>query len=299
MEMNKQVFVFGKSVIEYLAQVGSGVRMIALAFGFLPSLRRSRPEVYRQMMLCGVRSFGVTSVVALFTGMILSLQAGLILKTYGQEMRVGFLVAQTMFREMGPFMTALILAASVGSGMAALIGTMKVSQELAALEVMSIHPVRFLVAPRLFAMMVMCPVLTMYTDLIGILGGGLVASVEHLVRVAGKGVRVLPGQKVVAGVHPHMVAGGFQFAEQAALLPVQHIPHGTVAVHMGVLPGEEAAPAGHTDRVLAIGMPVAGRLSGRQRVQKGGLGGGVFSQMGQGVRPHLVRVKNNNIRSVH
>ncbi len=175
MEMNKQVFVFGKSVIEYLAQVGSGVRMIALAFGFLPSLRRSRPEVYRQMMLCGVRSFGVTSVVALFTGMILSLQAGLILKTYGQEMRVGFLVAQTMFREMGPFMTALILAASVGSGMAALIGTMKVSQELAALEVMSIHPVRFLVAPRLLAMMVMCPVLTMYTDLIGILGGGLVA----------------------------------------------------------------------------------------------------------------------------
>ena len=126
-------------------------------------------------MLCGIKSFGVTSVVALFTGMILALQAGLILKAYGQEMRVGFLVAQTMFREMGPFMTALILAASVGSGMAALLGTMKVSQELAALEVMSINPVRFLVAPRLLAMMVMCPVLTMYTDLIGILGGGLVA----------------------------------------------------------------------------------------------------------------------------
>ena len=128
-------------------------------------------------------------------------------------------------------------------------------------------------------------------------GGGLVAPVEHLVRMAGKGVRVLPGQKVVAGVHPHMVAGGFQFAEQAALLPVQHIPHGAVAVHMGVLPGEETAPAGHTDRVLAIGMPVAGRLSGRQRVQKGGLGGGVFSQMGQGVRPHLVRVEQDDMGS--
>ena len=139
------------------------------------AIKDNRKEVYRQMMLCGIKSFGVTSVVALFTGMILALQAGLILKAYGQEMRVGFLVAQTMFREMGPFMTALILAASVGSGMAALLGTMKVSQELAALEVMSINPVRFLVAPRLLAMMVMCPVLPMYTDLIGILGGGLVA----------------------------------------------------------------------------------------------------------------------------
>lgn len=156
-------------------RVGGGVQMILLAFLFLPTLWRNRKEVYRQMMLCGIKSFGVTSVVALFTGMILALQAGLILKAYGQEMRVGFLVAQTMFREMGPFMTALILAASVGSGMAALLGTMKVSQELAALEVMSINPVRFLVAPRLLAMMVMCPVLTMYTDLIGILGGGLVA----------------------------------------------------------------------------------------------------------------------------
>lgn len=173
--MNKPVFVFGKKVIEYLMRVGGGVQMILLAFLFLPTLWRNRKEVYRQMMLCGIKSFGVTSVVALFTGMILALQAGLILKAYGQEMRVGFLVAQTMFREMGPFMTALILAASVGSGMAALLGTMKVSQELAALEVMSINPVRFLVAPRLLAMMVMCPVLTMYTDLIGILGGGLVA----------------------------------------------------------------------------------------------------------------------------
>lgn len=170
--MNKPVFVFGKKVIEYLVRVGGGVQMILLAFLFLPTLWRNRKEVYRQMMLCGIKSFGVTSVVALFTGMILALQAGLILKAYGQEMRVGFLVAQTMFREMGPFMTALILAASVGSGMAALLGTMKVSQELAALEVMSINPVRFLVAPRLLAMMVMCPVLTMYTDLIGILGGG-------------------------------------------------------------------------------------------------------------------------------
>ncbi len=174
-KLKKQIYGFGWEVIDFICRVGSGTLMILRAFYYLPSLRKNVREVLRQMLICGVKSFGVTSVVALFTGMILALQAGIILKNYGQEMRVGFLVAQTMFREMGPFMTALILAASVGSGMAALLGTMKVSQELASLEVMSIDPVRFLVAPRLLAMMVMCPVLTCYTDLIGILGGGLVA----------------------------------------------------------------------------------------------------------------------------
>ncbi len=178
-DMNRPVFIFGRRIIESMIRVGEGVRLVFLAFYYIPaSVWASRDEIYRQMLLCGVKSFGVVSVVALFTGMILSLQAGLILKTYGQEMRVGFLVAQTMFREMGPFMTALILAASVGSGMAALLGTMKVSQELSALEVMSIDPVRFLITPRLVAMMVMCPVLTMYTDLIGILGGGWVANTQ-------------------------------------------------------------------------------------------------------------------------
>jgi phospholipid/cholesterol/gamma-HCH transport system permease protein len=90
-------------------------------------------------------------------------------------MRVGTLVAQAICREMGPIMTALILSASVGSAIAAQLGTMAVSEEIAALEVMSINPVRFLVMPRLLAMMLMCPVLTIYTDVIGIFGGGLVA----------------------------------------------------------------------------------------------------------------------------
>jgi phospholipid/cholesterol/gamma-HCH transport system permease protein len=101
-----------------------------------------------------------------------------ILRDYGLEMKVGTLVAEAICREMGPFMTALILSASVGSAISAQLGTMAVSEEIAALEVMSINPVRFLVMPRLFAMMIMCPVLTVYTDLIGIVGGGLVASTQ-------------------------------------------------------------------------------------------------------------------------
>jgi len=166
----------GREVGLYLRNVGRGALLVFYAFGGIPkSLLSARADISRALTQFGIKSFGVTSTVALFTGMILSLQAGLILRTYGQEMRVGYLVAQTMFREMGPFMTALILAASVGSAMAAQMGTMKVSQEIAALEVMSINPIHFLVTPRLIAMMIMTPVLTAYTDLIGILGGGIVA----------------------------------------------------------------------------------------------------------------------------
>ena len=122
----------------FLRNVGRGTLLVIHAFGGIPkSLRYGRKDISRAMVQFGIKSFGVTSTVALFTGMILALQAGLILRSYGQEMRVGYLVSQTMFREMGPFMTALILAASVGSAMAAQLGTMKVSQEIAALEV---HP---------------------------------------------------------------------------------------------------------------------------------------------------------------
>jgi phospholipid/cholesterol/gamma-HCH transport system permease protein len=82
---------------------------------------------------------------------------------------------------MGPFMTALILAASVGSGMAAEVGTMKVSEETDALEVMGIDPHRFLVLPRLLAMLLVTPILTIYTNFVGILGGAVVSYYQYAI----------------------------------------------------------------------------------------------------------------------
>ncbi|MFW5997117.1 MAG: MlaE family ABC transporter permease [Verrucomicrobiota bacterium] len=168
----------GRILLLNVRNAGRAVLITLEAFFWHIHLFQRRREVGRQLFFCGVRSFGVTSVVALFTGMILSLQAGLILRDYGQAEQVGTLVVQTMCREMGPFMTALILAASVGSAMAAELGTMNVSEEIEAMHVMSINPVRFLVMPRLFAFMVMCPVLTIYANVIGGAGGMLVASTQ-------------------------------------------------------------------------------------------------------------------------
>lgn len=165
----------GRALLLKLRNAGRALAILGEALLWTVAVFQRRREVIRQLYVCGVKSFGVTSIVALFTGMILALQAGLVLRDYGQQVQVGTLVSQTMCREMGPFMTALILAASVGSAMAAELGTMTVSEEIAALHVMSINPVRFLVMPRLVALLIMCPVLTVYTNIVGILGGMLVA----------------------------------------------------------------------------------------------------------------------------
>lgn len=138
--------------------------------------KRSRREVVMQMYVYGIKSLGIITVVAVFTGMILALNTGIALRDYNQEERIGVAVMVSMLREMGPFMTGLILAACVGSAMAAQLGTMVVSEEIAALEIMSIDPVRFLVMPRLAAMSVMTPVLTFYTCIMGVIGGGIVGA---------------------------------------------------------------------------------------------------------------------------
>lgn len=168
----------GQFILQKLESVGIALLIMLEAFAWFTHVFARRREVGRQLFIVGIKSFSVTAIVGLFTGMILTLQTGLELKDYGQEVNVGVIVSKTMCREMGPFMTALILAASVGSAMAAELGTMKVSEEIDALQVMSINPVQYLVMPRLFALLVMCPILTIYTNVIGVAGGGLIASTQ-------------------------------------------------------------------------------------------------------------------------
>ena len=125
----------------------------------------------------GVRSLPVTIVVAAFAGAILAMQTGIELRRFGDTAVLGTITALSMCREMGPFITGIILAATVGSSMAAELGTMKVSDEVAALEVMSVDPVDYLVLPRIVALAIMCPTLTVLSNLVGIYGGSVIA--EH------------------------------------------------------------------------------------------------------------------------
>lgn len=144
----------------------------------LPHIWFKKEEVIRQMYTSGLKSLFVVSIVATFTGMIISLQTGLALKDFGQQDLIGQVIVVTLTREMSPFMTALILAAAVGSSMAAEIGTMSVSEEIDALEVMSIDPVKYLVLPRVVGFTIMIPVLSNYASALGVIGGGLVADTQ-------------------------------------------------------------------------------------------------------------------------
>jgi len=166
----------GRIILMACSDMGHALIMLMSATLYIRTLwtPRARRETAMQLYVTGLKSLGVITIVAFFTGMILALQVGLELRRFGQEVSIGTAVTVSMVREMGPFMTGLTIAASVGSAIAAQLGTMAVSEEIAALEVMSINPNRFLVRPRLVALAGRMPILTVYTNLLGILGGGIV-----------------------------------------------------------------------------------------------------------------------------
>jgi len=171
---------FGRILIRSSRGMGRSLLLLWSAIMSLPDAvkPRIRREILNQMYLGGILSIPVITVVAMFTGMILALQTGIELRRFNQEVFIGSAVMMSMLREMGPFMSGIILAASVGAAIAAQMGTMVVSEEVAALEVMSIDPVRFLMMPRLVAMAIMTPLLSFYGCLMGVIGGGIVGRTQ-------------------------------------------------------------------------------------------------------------------------
>ena len=159
------------------SRIGCAGRLMVEAFAYAPYVlvnRDARRAMFFQLYSTGIRTLPVITVVGLFTGMILGLQVGLALRKFNQEMYLGAAVMITLIREMGPFVTGICLSACVGSAMAAELGTMTVNDEVAALEIMSIPPVRYLVAPRMAALLAMSPILAFYACILGVMGGGLV-----------------------------------------------------------------------------------------------------------------------------
>jgi phospholipid/cholesterol/gamma-HCH transport system permease protein len=164
----------GGGVLQAAETLGHDALLLGRTVMWFRSIPLKFREILRQMYVCGVMSFPVVALVAMFVGAVLALQAGLTLQRFGFEAAIGRIVSASMCREMGPIMAALILAGRVGSALAAEIGSMRVAEEIDALEAMSIDPVRFLVMPRVVAMTIMAPVLTVFADIIGVIGGGVV-----------------------------------------------------------------------------------------------------------------------------
>jgi phospholipid/cholesterol/gamma-HCH transport system permease protein len=126
-----------------------------------------------QMMEIGIRAIPIVSLLALAVGMMLAIQGIYTLSIFGAESQVTYGIAFSVVREFSPLITGILVAGRSGSALAARIGIMTINQEIDALSVMGINPVRFLVAPAMFAMLIMMPCLTFLSDVIGLLGGAL------------------------------------------------------------------------------------------------------------------------------
>lgn len=134
-------------------------------------------NILKQMLEIGVNSLPVVLITAIFTGMVLALQSYTGFKRFGAEGLVGSVVALSMTRELGPVLTALIVAGRAGAAMAAELGTMRVTEQIDAMETLATNPVKYLVVPRFFSGLIMLPCLTVIADIVGIIGGYFVTVV--------------------------------------------------------------------------------------------------------------------------
>jgi phospholipid/cholesterol/gamma-HCH transport system permease protein len=175
MELVAQI---GESVTDALAYLGSLATLGGRAayYTFVGPFQGRPLRLQRavsQAMEVGVRALPILSLITFFIGLILALQAAYELRKFGAIDLVATAVAISMTRELGPLITAIVVIGRSGSAFAAEIGTMKVTEEIDALETMAISPVHFLVTPKFLAMMIMLPCLTIWANTMGILGGGL------------------------------------------------------------------------------------------------------------------------------
>src|SRR3990170_6553279 len=136
------------------------------------------PSVFTQMMQIGIAAIPIVFVLSFAIGVMLAIQGIHTLKTFGAESQVVYGIAFSVTREFGPLITGILIAGRSGSSLAARIGTMQVNQEIDALRVMGISPVRYLIAPALLAMLIMVPTLTFFSDIAAMLGGAVYSGIE-------------------------------------------------------------------------------------------------------------------------
>ena len=161
----------------YFTEMGRFFQILGRTIAWTPRPPYDFRELVRQMVRIGVDSLPVVLLTALFTGMVMALQTFSTLKRFNAEGFVGSLVALSMVRELAPVISSLLIAGRCGSAMGAELGTMRVTEQIDALEVLATDPVHFLVVPRVWATVFMLPLLIVVADAIGIVGGYLISVV--------------------------------------------------------------------------------------------------------------------------
>jgi phospholipid/cholesterol/gamma-HCH transport system permease protein len=164
-------FIIGSKSLAFLTELG-GILLLffqSIVWTFIPPFRLR--NLIKQMEFIGVKSFFIVVLTGVFSGMVMALQSYHGFRKFGGESLMGGIVALSLAREMGPVMTALMVNARAGSAIAAELGTMRVTEQIDALQMMAINPVQYLVVPRIWAGVFMVPLLTAINIFVGILGG--------------------------------------------------------------------------------------------------------------------------------
>jgi phospholipid/cholesterol/gamma-HCH transport system permease protein len=165
---------FVEGIVDFISFFGEVC--IALGRFFTGRARYRGVDLEIAIQDCGVKAFGIVALISFLVGVILAFMGAVQLEQFGAAIYVADLVSIGMVRDMGAMMTAIIMAGRTGAAFAAQLGTMKVTQEIDALTTMGVSPIEFLVMPRVIALFVMMPLLCLYSDFIGILGGSAVGA---------------------------------------------------------------------------------------------------------------------------
>ncbi len=168
---------FGRATIDFFEYAGGLTMLSAESLSFMVRLRIRIAETISQAALLGVQSLVIVMLTSLFTGAVISLESAQQAVAYGFASFVGGAVAYASVRELGPMLTAVVVAGRVGAAIAAELGSMVVTEQIEALRSMGLEPARFLVVPRLLALLVMLPLLTIFADVVAIAGGMWIAQV--------------------------------------------------------------------------------------------------------------------------
>lgn len=170
-----RIALLGRAGLDVLAALGRSTIFLVHALFGRSGLRNGLALLMKQLYAVGVLSLAIIVVSGIFIGMVLALQGYNILSSYGSEQAVGQMVALTLLRELGPVVTALLFAGRAGSALAAEIGNMKSTEQWSSLEMIGVDPLKYIIAPRLWAGFISLPLLTLIFNVVGIWGGAMVA----------------------------------------------------------------------------------------------------------------------------
>jgi phospholipid/cholesterol/gamma-HCH transport system permease protein len=201
----------GISILNFLRDVGGSSIMLGSVIARLHELPRSARQTLLQMEQIGIGSIPLVMVTSVFVGAVAAVQSAYQFQGYVPMIFLGTVVGKSVILELGPVLTALVVGGRVSASIAAELGTMKVTEQIDAMEILAIDPVRYLVLPRIVACVVMLPVLTTLADFLAILGGWLVSKVSIGVSTATfvEGLRMFfYVDDVISGLLKAMTFGG-------------------------------------------------------------------------------------------